>query len=198
MELTDDQLKQIMTGCPPERRIKYLKGLNNAMKEAEINTPKRMAAFLAQIAHESYQLKYYREIWGPTPIQKTYERPMVNGVLDPIRINKPFPKWQNLGNTEPGDGFKFRGLSWLQNTGRYNVTQAGKKLGLDLENHPELGELPENVSRISCIYWTDRNLNSYCDKDDFKGLTFAINGGLTNYDDRVRYWELAKKVLGVV
>ena len=104
-------------------------GMDAGFSDAEL------AAFLAQVAHESGNFRYIREIWGPTPDQKGYE-----GRRD-------------LGNTQPGDGKRYMGRGYIQITGRANYRRYGKKLGIDLENNPELAEQPDIAARIAVEYW---------------------------------------------
>jgi putative chitinase len=95
------------------------------MQRFQIVGSKRVAAFVAQIGHESGQLRYFRVIWGPTPAQARYE-----GRAD-------------LGNTVAGDGFKYRGRGLIQITGRANYAACGETLGVDLVSQPELFEQPQ-------------------------------------------------------
>ncbi len=150
-----------------------------AMDAFGINTPERAAAFLAQVGHESGQLRHVREIWGPTPAQCRYE-----GRAD-------------LGNTEPGDGKRFMGRGLIQITGRKNYLLCGFALDLDLLARPELLEQPVAAAASAAWYWHNRNLNRFADAGDFVGLTRAINGGTNGLADRRALWARAKMMLGV-
>lgn len=131
-----------------------------------MDNPLRLAHFLAQIAHESGGFRYMEEIWGPTAAQKRYEGR------------------QDLGNTRPGDGFRYKGRGPLQLTGRANYRDYGARLGLDLEGSPELAATPGVGLLIALEYWKVRNLNILADSDDLVGITRRINGGLNGLDDR--------------
>lgn len=149
-----------------------------AMDEYEIDTPARQAAFLAQVGHESGGLAYVREIWGPTPAQVRYE-----GRLD-------------LGNTQPGDGFKFMGRGLIQVTGRDNYDKAGRALGLPLTTDPDLLAEPRNAARSAGWFWFSHGCNALADSGQFQLLTRRINGGLNGLPDRETRWAWAKEVLG--
>jgi putative chitinase len=151
--------------------------LADVMLFRQINTPARAAAFLAQVGHESGQLRYLREIWGPTPAQTRYE-----GRAD-------------LGNTQPGDGKRFMGRGLIQITGRANYAACGAALGVDLLAHPELLETPLYAAGSAAWFWLQNNLNRFADRSDFVGLTRAINGGTNGIADRRALWERAKTAL---
>jgi putative chitinase len=127
--------------------------------EFEIVTPLRIAHFLAQAAAETGNFRYLREIWGPTEAQQRYDGR------------------DDLGNNEPGDGLKYRGRGVFQITGRDNYLRYGKRLGLDLVDHPELAEDPATALHIACLYWTDHRLNDYADADNILGTSNGINRG---------------------
>lgn len=139
--------------------------------------PDRMAGFLGECAHESLGFTLTRELWGPTDAQRRYE-----GRAD-------------LGNTEPGDGFRYRGRGLIQITGRENYTDAGADLGLDLVNHPELAEKSDGAVLVALWFWRRRNLNALCDQRDWTGLTRRINGGSNGQAQRLQYINRALAVL---
>ncbi|UGT93058.1 hypothetical protein LTS72_06970 [Mycobacterium ostraviense] len=174
--ITAEQLRQIMPTLSPEKAAQYLPMLDKAMAEAQINKPQRRAAFLAQLAHESGELKWFEEFADGS----AYE-----GRTD-------------LGNIQPGDGPRFKGRGPIQITGRSNYTRAGQALGVDLANNPDLAARPDIGFRIAQWYWTTHNLNILADGGpaNFDDITRAINGGLTNKADRDQYYATALRVLG--
>lgn len=172
--LTLEELRQIMPRLPEAKAREYLPLLVEAMVEAEITTPARIAAFLAQLGHESLDLRYMEE----------------------IADGSAYEGRRDLGNTQPGDGRRYKGRGPIQLTGRANYRAAGKALGLPLEEQPELAAMPEHGFRVAAWYWSTRKLNPLADRGNVRAITIAINGGLNGYDDRVRRWEAAKMVLG--
>jgi len=124
------------------------------MKEAGINTPARQNAFIAQLAHESGQFRYMEE----------------------LASGKAYEGRRDLGNTQPGDGERYKGRGPIQITGRSNYEQAGKALGLDLVGHPEIAAQPDVGFRLAAWYWNTRNLNNLADQKNFSGITRAVNG----------------------
>lgn len=150
--LTIDQLKACYKrmAANPRTCAALYPHLVAALEEAQINTPPRLAAFLAQVGHESGEFKFMEEIWGPTPQQLRYDPPTTLAV--------------KLGNTTPGDGYRYRGAGPIQVTGRAQFREAGMALGLDLENHPEQAFTPEVGFRLAAWFWNKKNLNIYADK----------------------------------
>lgn len=153
----------------------FLQPLNDAMQDFQINTPARQAAFLAQVGHESGQLVYVRELASG----EAYE----------------FRK--DLGNTEEGDGTRFKGRGLIQVTGRNNYLACSMALFGDdrLLHFPELLEDPSNACRSAAWFWHSRGLNDLADAGNFKRITKLINGGYTHYDQRLALYEKAKEVL---
>ncbi|MEJ8849666.1 glycoside hydrolase family 19 protein [Variovorax rhizosphaerae] len=179
--LTDTQLAQIMVHASQKKRLLYLGPLNAAMAEFEINTLRRSAAFIAQLAHESGEFNFMEEIWGPTSAQKRYE--------------PPSDLAKTLGNTQPGDGKRFKGRGPIQLTGRANYQKFGGLLGLDLVGKPELAAAPEVGFRTAGLFWKRKGLNELADADNFTEITRRINGGQNGAAERVRFYERAKLVL---
>ncbi|MFY0752367.1 glycoside hydrolase family 19 protein [Pseudomonas sp. NFX5] len=176
MPITEQQLLQILPNAGRQAGV-FVPVLNAAMGKYGIVTKLRIAAFIAQVGHESGQLRYVREIWGPTAQQAGYE-----GRAD-------------LGNTVPGDGSKYRGRGLIQITGRANHAACGEALGVDLISNPELLEQPQYAAMSAAWFWSTKGLNTLADQGDFVKITRRINGGLNGLEDRQQLWERAKKVL---
>lgn len=167
--LTAQELRAVMPRLSQAKLNEYLPHLAQAMKEAGICTRLRKAAFLAQLAHESVQLRYMEE----------------------IASGQAYEGRKDLGNTEPGDGKRYKGRGPIQLTGRNNYRSAGRALGADLEGNPHLAAKPEWGFKIAAWFWTTRGLNELADKQNFRLITRRINGGLNGYDDRRRYYQVA-------
>lgn len=185
--LTIEQLQAIMPLLPAAKRTTYFPFLTAAVSEFGIDQPARTAAFLAQLAHESAQFKFMEEIWGPTAAQRRYEPP------DKLATT--------LGNTEPGDGFRFKGRGPIQVTGRANYRRFGDLLGLDLVATPAQAASPEVAFRIAALFWSKKGLNELADRvtpEAFREITRRINGGFNGLAERQRFYETAKTVLAVV
>ncbi len=176
MPITEAQLLRIYPNAGQRAGV-FVPALNRAMQRYRIDSPVRQAAFLAQIGHESGQLKWVKELWGPTPAQQKYEGRKA------------------LGNTEPGDGRRFSGKGLIQITGRENYRRAGAALGLPLLDNPELLEQPEWAAASAAWWWANHGLNELADAGEFEKITRVINGGLNGQDDRLALWERAKRVL---
>lgn len=179
--INNEQLRQIMPLLSSAKRKLYLPFLNRTMEEYEINTLLRRAAFLAQLAHESGEFRFMEEIWGPTEAQKRYE--------PPSRLA------EKLGNTERGDGKRYKGRGPIQITGRFNYDRYGKLLGVDLVSNPTLASTPQIAFSIAGLYWRNNGLNQLADNDDITTITKRINGGLNGLTERRAYYKLAKEVL---
>jgi len=173
--LTAKQLQAIMPKLPADRAAQFLKPLNDAMREFDVTTPKRQAAFLAQIAHESGELKYMEE----------------------IASGEAYEGRAGLGNTQPGDGKRYKGRGPIQLTGRANYRRAGAALKLDLEGHPELAAQPDVGCRVAGWFWKTHGLNELADGGDFGQITKRVNGGYRGLERREAYYKRAKEVLGV-
>ncbi len=170
--VTANDLKRILP-LAGARADTFCAPLNIAMGEFEINTPARQAAFIAQIAHESGQFRYVREL--------------ASGAAYEGRVD--------LGNTMKGDGVRFRGRGLIQITGRANYKACGAALGLDLILYPELLEQPMYACRSAAWFWKSRGLNELADAGDQVKITRRINGGTNGLAERLAYFEIAKKVI---
>ena len=176
-----EQLKQILKNASIARLAAFQPFLDEAMNDFAINTARRAAAFIAQLAHESMEFRFMEEIWGPTDAQKRYE---------PVTTLS-----KRLGNTEPGDGRRFKGRGPLQITGRANYRFYGELLGLDLIGNPDQAATPNVGFRTAGLFWKKNGLNALADADDIHGITQRINGGQNGAAQREAFYALAKDVL---
>lgn len=175
--MTPATLAEVMN-IPLARAQKWADALTAAMAGGQINTRLRIAAFLAQIGHESGSLVYSKELGGPSYFAKYEGR-------------------KDLGNTQQGDGVRFCGRGLIQVTGRANYGRASQALFGDdrLLKNPELLEQPEWAAKSAVWYWSTRNLNALADQDRFTDITRAINGGTNGLEDRKARYRYALAVL---
>ncbi|NML11609.1 glycoside hydrolase [Sphingobium sp. AR-3-1] len=127
-----------------------------------MDSAQRLAHFLAQVGHESGSFKYMEE----------------------IASGSAYEGRANLGNTQLGDGVRFKGRGPIQITGRANYRFFGRQIGIDLERRPEIAAYPSIGMHLACAYWSNRNLNGLADKDLLEDITRKINGGLNGLADR--------------
>lgn len=177
-----DQLIAIMPSASDKAGV-FLGPITAAMKEFGIDdNVQRMSMFLAQIAHESGELRYVRELGSDSYLAK-YDTGRLAGAL---------------GNTPEadGDGQRYRGRGLIQITGHDNYARCGKALGLPLLEQPELLELPVNACRSAAWFWKVKGLNELADKGLFDTITARINGGQNGSEERRAYWFKALSALG--
>lgn len=183
MIVSAQQISQLCPHVRPSVVAQFLAPLNDAMIKFKIDTPLRISAFLAQVAHESGEFRWWQEIWGPTEAQRRYEPPNKLAAV--------------LGNTQPGDGMRFRGRGLIQLTGRANYRRAGEALGLPLETKPEIAASYYIGPLVAAWFWDNKKLNTLADQRNLRQITIAINGGVNGYADRFRLWKAAQKIFGV-
>lgn len=173
-QVTRDELMLIMPGC--ENRVdKFLPYINRYAGQFHVDTTLRFAHFIAQVAHESGALRYVRELGS----------------------GMKYEGRNDLGNTQKGDGPRYKGRGLLQITGRHNYGLVSKALGVDFTGHPEKLEQPEWATASAFWYWDRYRLNNFADKDDIKTITRRINGGINGLKDRESLLSAAKKVFKV-
>ena len=179
-----EQLQKIIPYAGPRAGV-YLGPINDAMDEFGINTPARIAGFLANVAHESGSLRYTRE----------------------IADGRAYEGRASLGNTEPGDGPRYKGRGLIQITGRANYCAASIALFGDpdiLQAAPEMLEAPTTAASSAAWFWSTHGLNDLMDAGDFQGCCAVINTGhpstpparINGYSERLEYYERAMEVLG--
>jgi putative chitinase len=149
--------------------------LEATLTEYAMNADIRAAHFLAQTCHESAGFRTTEE----------------------FASGSAYEGRKDLGNTQPGDGPRYKGRGLIQLTGRANYVEYGEALGLGLVDHPETAADPVISLRIACEFWKRRGLNQVADRNDIETITRRINGGLNGLDDRKAYLAKAKAALGV-
>lgn len=188
IHLNQSKLKQIFPNVSTEKCQKYVNAFNEVFPIYGLINEKRISAFLGQIAVESGELKYDKEL--PSKYNKK----------DPKDIKEPtgtlYEGRKNLGNNQPGDGPKFIGRGILQLTGRSNYESMSRKLNIDLINNPELACDPVISVKIACEYFKERGLLELADAWNLEKITERVNGrAKLHHEQRVRYSELALKIL---
>lgn len=182
MPITEKQLLQILPNAGRQAGV-FVPGLNATMGKFAVITRLRMAAFIAQIGHESGQLRYVRELGNDKYLAK----------YDTGRLA------QRLGNTPEadGDGQKYRGRGCIQVTGRANYEACSEALFGDsrLLNTPELLEQPVYAAMSAGWFWQKEGLNTLADRGDFLAITKRINGGTNGLEDREALYKRALEVL---
>ena len=173
--MTKQNLSDILIYASNYNITRFFQPMTDTMLKFSINTPKREAAFIAQIAHESGSLKYVKE----------------------LASGAAYEGRKDLGNTEQGDGVRYKGRGLIQLTGRANYKKASEYFGQDFISHPEMIETPYYAAMVAGWYWDRHGLNQYADVKDLRRITKIINGGYNGLAQRQKYYERACKVLGV-
>ncbi|MFF0817938.1 glycoside hydrolase family 19 protein [Rhodococcus sp. NPDC003318] len=171
--VTPEDLARIVPGISPEKIAQYIVPLNDAMIRGGIDNPVRKAAFLAQLAVESDSFRTFEEYASG----RAYE-----GRAD-------------LGNTQPGDGVRYKGRGAIQVTGRHNYEKVSQYTGIDFVAHPEWLSLPENAFTSAVWYWTSRNLNQVADTAGIVRVSELVNGGHTALSRRIADFQRGLDVL---
>jgi putative chitinase len=207
MELTKEQLKQLLPKNP------YIDQWHNALAqllpEYEINTPQRIAAFIAQCAHESGNFVFLKEnlnYRAPT-LRKLFSKYFPTDELANEYANKPnkqeaianriYANRMGNGDEASGDGFRYCGRGLIQLTGKENYSWFAASLGISVAESSEYLQTFEGAAQSACWFWESNNLNQWADKGDILTLTKRINGGTIGLDDRIKHYNHALHILGV-
>lgn len=188
---TDDELIEAMLEIFP----KY-----------DITTRLRVAGFIAQCGHESagfrvlsenlnYSAKALNAIFGKYFARRGIDANDYHRQPEKI-ANHIYANRMDNGDTDTGDGWRFRGGGYLQLTGRYNYTQFAKSVDMTPEEATDYVRTPRGAIESACWFWKENNINRYCDRMDILGMTKRINGGTIGLADRMKHWAEAIEVLG--
>ena len=200
MPITVQQLLQILPNAGQSAGV-FVPVLNTAMNRYQIVGSKRIAAFIAQVGHESGQLTRLVENlnYGADALRKTwpgrFDVELASAVARKPEQIANIVYSNRMGNTEQGDGWKYRGRGLIQITGQNNYRVCGEVLGLDLIAHPELLEKPQHACMSAAWFWATSGLNTLADLGTFNTITHRINGGQNGTADRQTLYAKAMKVL---
>lgn len=203
MELELAQLRQII---PKNPYVSYwYQALSQLLPEYQIDTPQRMAAFLAQCAHESGNFVFIKENlnYKAASLRKVFPKYFPTDELAAQYANRPekianrvYANRMGNGPEESGDGYKFCGRGLIQVTGRDNYTWFAASLGIEPEEASEYMETFEGAAQSACWFWETNNLNQWADRGDIVTLTKRINGGTIGLEGRKKHYEHALHIFG--
>ena len=200
----------------PDARDTYMDAVRNGtalFEEHGITTGLRMAHFLAQAMAETgaftvlresmnYKVPRMLEIFGVgnhsakiTAAEAPHFAHNEHALAERVYGAGNPGKAAELGNTQPGDGFRYRGNGVLQTTGREAHRKMGEKCGLDFENNPDLVTMTEHALKPALQEWSDGNLNHFADLNDIRTITLRINGGLNGFAERKAFFARLKPLL---
>ena len=201
--LQKEQLKQMVKNPHIDQ---WYAALEQLLDDYEINTPQRVAAFVAQCAHESGNFVFIKENlnYKAASLMKTFGKYFPTADIAAQYANKPeridnrvYANRMGNGDEASGDGWRYCGRGLIQLTGRDNYTFFAGSMDIPVEEAAEYLATFEGAAQSACWFWETNNLNRYADSGDIKGLTRAINGGYIGLEDRISHYEHALHVMGV-
>ncbi len=203
MELELEQLRQVI---PKNKHVEYWHdALQQLLPQYQIDSPQRMAAFLAQCAHESGGFVFIKENlnYRWQSLRKTFPKYFPTDQLaqqyekQPERIaNRVYANRMGNGAEESGDGWRFCGRGLIQVTGRDNYSWFAASLEISPEEASEYMETFEGAAQSACWFWETNNLNQWADRGDILTLTKRINGGTIGLEDRQKHYQHALHIFG--
>lgn len=203
MLITRDQLAQIIPRNPYIDQ--WCEALNKILPDYGIDTPQRVAAFVAQCAHESGGFVFLTENlnYKAASLRRVFPKYFPDDSLAATYANRPemianriYANRMGNGDEASGDGFRYRGRGLIQLTGRDNYTFFAASIDTPMDETIEYLQTFEGAVQSACWFWETNNLNQWADKDDILTLTKRINGGTIGLEDRKKHYEHAKHVLG--
>lgn len=200
---TKDQLKQMIPKNP--YLDNWYKAISEILPEYQINTPKRVAAFLAQCAHESGGFIFLKENlnYKAPSLRKVFPKYFADDATAAAYANKPekianrvYANRMGNGDEASGDGWRYCGRGLIQLTGKDNYTFFAASLEIPVEEAAEYLQTFEGAVQSACFFWEQNNLNQWADKGDILTLTKRINGGTIGLEDRQKHYEHALHIFG--
>jgi len=202
LPISKDQLSSILSNNKDAGS--WYEPLAKILPKYDITTAHRVAAFIAQCAHESGQFTTIQENlnYSAEGLNKVFPKYFINAGRNAAEFSRQPEKIANvvyggrMGNTEQGDGWKHRGRGLIQLTGKDNYTLFAKSINMTVDQAIAYLETKEGAIESACWFWTKNNLNALADIQDMKALTRRINGGFNGLEDRMKYYNKALAVIG--
>lgn len=200
--LTKEQLAQLLPGNPYVDE--WYEALSQLLPDYDINTPQRVAAFIAQCAHESAGFKFLKENlnYRAESLMRVWPRHFPNIEIakqyahkQEKIANRAYANRMGNGNEASGDGWRFCGRGLIQLTGRNNYEAFAESIETPVEEIPEYLATFEGAAQSACWFWETNNLNKWADQGDIVTLTKKINGGTIGLEDRIKHYKHALEVM---
>jgi putative chitinase len=201
--LTREQLAQLLPGNPYLDH--WYHALEQALPDYDINTPQRVAAFMAQCAHESGGFRALKENlnYKAASLRRVFPKYFPDDAIaahyagkQEMIANRVYGGRMGNGPEETGDGYRYCGRGLIQLTGKQNYQNFADSIETAVEDLPEYLATFEGAVQSACWFWESNNLNQYADKGDILTMTKRINGGTIGLEDRKKHYEHALHVLG--
>ena len=200
---TQEQLKEMIPRNPYVPQ--WYEAVSSILPEYEINTPQRVAAFLAQCAHESGGFVFLKENlnYKAPSLRKVFPKYFPDDATASAYANKPerianrvYANRMGNGDESSGDGWRYCGRGLIQLTGKDNYTFFAASLDIPVEEASEYLQTFEGAVQSACFFWEQNNLNKWADSGDILTLTKRINGGTIGLEDRIKHYEHALHIFG--
>ncbi len=200
---TQEQLKEMIPRNPYVPQ--WYEAVSSILPEYEINTPQRVAAFLAQCAHESGGFVFLKENlnYKAASLRKVFPKYFPDDATAAAYANKPerianrvYANRMGNGPEDSGDGWRYCGRGLIQLTGKDNYTFFAASIDVPVEEASEYLQTFEGAVQSACFFWDQNNLNKWADSGDILTLTKRINGGTIGLEDRIKHYEHALHIFG--
>jgi putative chitinase len=205
--LTKEQLTEMLQGNPYIEQWHH--ALEQLLPDYDINTPQRIAAFVAQCAHESGGFRILKENlnYKAASLRKVFPKYFPDDQIaqryasqpnkQEVIANRVYGGRMGNGPEESGDGFRYCGRGLIQLTGKNNYEAFAMSIETPVEEIPDYLATFEGAAQSACWFWETNNLNKWADTGDIKELTRRINGGFIGLEDRIKHYNHALHIMGV-
>ena len=202
--LTQAILKKVFPKAKTPKKL--FDAMDELFPKYSVDTPERIAGFLAQCGHESGGFRFVEENlnYSAKALDSVFGKYFKNGERDAKKYARKPEKIANVvyanrmgnGDEDSGDGWQFKGRGYIQLTGRNNYTSFAESVELDLDECIDYLKTPKGALESALWFWDTNKLNRYSDKHDVKGMTKRVNGGYNGLEDREHHWEKVLELLG--